>query len=199
MNWLKIYLLVYVVLYLLVAFVVPSYRTYKRTGINPLTFGNSERAHDYIGKVMKLLVALLLLAVLTHTIGESAYSYLVPMSYMQSGVVCVTGLILIHASLIWIFIAQFQMGNSWRIGIYERNDSDLVVHGLFPISGNPVFLGMIISTLGIFLIIPNVLTFFIALASYFIIHIQIRLEEEFLERKHRERYKDYRRQTRRLL
>jgi hypothetical protein len=49
MYWLKIYLPIYLLLYLSVAFVIPTYRTYKKTGINPITFGKADNAHDYIG------------------------------------------------------------------------------------------------------------------------------------------------------
>ena len=31
----------------------------KQTGINPVTFGKTDNAHDYIGFVMKVLIALL--------------------------------------------------------------------------------------------------------------------------------------------
>ena len=41
MYWLKIYLPIYLLLYLSVAFLIPTYRTYKKTGINPITFGKS--------------------------------------------------------------------------------------------------------------------------------------------------------------
>jgi protein-S-isoprenylcysteine O-methyltransferase Ste14 len=51
-------------------------------------------------------------------------------------------------------IAQYQMSNSWRIGIDEKNKTELVTKGIF-YSRNPIFLGMIISILGIFLILPT--------------------------------------------
>ena len=59
MYWLKIYLPIYLLLYLSVAFLIPTYRTYKKTGINPITFGKADNAHDYIGLIMKILICLL--------------------------------------------------------------------------------------------------------------------------------------------
>ena len=41
---------------MLVAFVIPTYRTYKQTGINPITFGKNDNAHDYIGFIMNCLL-----------------------------------------------------------------------------------------------------------------------------------------------
>ena len=196
---LKIYLPIYLILYMLVAFVIPTYRTYKQTGINPITFGKNDNAHDYIGFIMKVLIVLLFVAVLTYSMSEKMYSYLVPISYLQTQILTITGLALIHIALVWISIAQFQMSNSWRIGIDEKNKTKLVTDGVFSISRNPIFLGMIISVVGLFFIVPNALTFFLTITTYIIIQIQIRLEEEFLQKQHAQDYVNYKLKTKRLL
>ena len=196
---LKIYLPIYLIMYMLVAFVIPTYRTYKQTGINPITFGKNDNAHDYIGFIMKVLIVLLFVAVLTYSMSEKMYSYLVPISYLQTQILTITGLALIHIALVWISIAQFQMSNSWRIGIDEENKTKLVTDGVFLISRNPIFLGMIISVLGLFFIVPNALTFFLTMTTYIIIQIQIRLEEEFLQKQHAQDYVNYKLKTKRLL
>ncbi|MBK9993532.1 MAG: isoprenylcysteine carboxylmethyltransferase family protein [Saprospiraceae bacterium] len=196
---LKIYLPIYLILYMLVAFVIPTYRTYKQTGINPITFGKNDNAHDYIGFIMKVLIVLLFVAVLTYSISEKLYSYLVPISYLQTQTLTITGLALIHIALVWISFAQIQMSNSWRIGIDEKNKTKLVTDGVFSISRNPIFLGMIISVLGLFFIVPNALTFFLTITTYIVIQIQIRLEEEFLQKQHSQDYVNYKLKTKRLL
>ena len=132
------------------------------------------------------------------TLEEKIYSYLVPISYLQTKTLTIIGLALIHIALVWISIAQFQMSNSWRIGIDEENKTKLVTDGVFLISRNPIFLGMIISVLGLFFIVPNALTFFLTITTYIIIQIQIRLEEEFLQKQHAQDYLNYKLKTRRL-
>ena len=174
MIWLKFYLPLYLVLYMTVAFVLPSYRTFKQTGINPITFGKTDNAHDYIGFVMKVLIALLFIAVFIYSFNDKAYQYLVPISYLMKDVFMIVGSILIHLSLLWISVAQYQMSNSWRIGIDENNKTELITKGLFSYSRNPIFLGMIISVAGIFFILPNALTFFLILSTYIVIQIQIK-------------------------
>lgn len=196
---LKIYLPVYLLLYLAFAFLLPSYRTWKQTGVNPVTFGKTDTAHNYIGFVMKLLIVLLFMSVLTFSVSNQLYNYLLPVFYLQSQFVRSCGLIIIHISLIWIIIAQYQMSNSWRIGIDEVNKTELVTKGVFSVSRNPIFLGMIASVLGLFLILPNAFTFFVLLTTYFVIQIQIRLEEEFLRKQHGEIYSGYQLKTKRLL
>lgn len=199
MVWLKIYLPLYLILYMSVAFVLPYYRTYRQTGINPIAFGKADNAHNYIGSVMKVLAGLLFVVVITYAISDNLYKYLVPIPYLGSKLFLIAGLVLIHLSLLWIFIAQYQMSNNWRIGIDANNKTELVTRGSFSYSRNPIFLGMIISVVGIFLILPNTLTFFLVSATYIIIQIQIRLEETFLEKQHGDRYLIYKKTTKRLL
>lgn len=198
-HFLKIYLPFYLVLYVLVTFVIPTYRTYKQTGINPVTFSNRDNAHDYIGFVMKFLIALLLLSVLLFALGGTLYQYSAPVLFLENDILKITGLFLIHIALVWVIIAQYQMQNSWRIGIDETNKTELRTTGIFGISRNPIFLGMIISVLGLFLLLPNALTFFTTLATYFIIQVQVRLEEDFLERQHPETYPSYKQNVKRFL
>lgn len=194
---LDVYLLLYLVFYLIFAFAWPSIRTWKSTGINPVVFGASDNAHDYIGKMMKLIVLLLILSCLSYPLGFS--EWLSPFDYLHREWLDISGLVLIHLSLVWIAIAQSQMGKNWRIGIDQKHKTDLETDGLFQLSRNPIFLGMICSVTGLFFIQPNAVTFFVWLSSVMLIQIQIRLEEEYLTDTHGAIYLDYKRRVRRFL
>lgn len=196
----KLYLFVLFLFSVIFVFVVPTYLTYKKTGINPITFGKESNAHNYVGNVYKFLVFMLLMVFVIHFLNIELYNYfLVPIHYLEDNSVFFIGFFLLHFALFWIVIAQKQMGNSWRIGIDEKNKSELVTHGLFSISRNPVFLGMMLSLFSIFMVLPNILTFFIAFTGYIVIQIQIRLEEEFLLKEFGQKYLDYKNNTRRLI
>jgi protein-S-isoprenylcysteine O-methyltransferase Ste14 len=198
-EWLPFYLSVFILAYLLISFVVPSVRVYRQTGINPVTFGKSDSAHDYIGRIMKIITGLLVLVVICYAFLPALYHWLVPIPYFERDEIKWTGLIIAHLALIWIVIAQQQMKNSWRIGIDEENSTGLVTSGLFAYSRNPIFLGMLFSVFGLFLVLPNLITFFVSCCSYIVIQIQIRLEEEFLGRQHGEAYTRYKVRVRRLI
>jgi len=109
------------------------------------------------------------------------------------------GLGLLLASLVWSFIAQAQMGNSWRIGIDAATKTQLVQHGVFRLSRNPIFLSMRVTLLGFFLILPNAVTFATLLLGDALMQIQVRLEEEYLRQTHGEEYQKYCQRTRRWL
>ena len=105
------------------------------------------------------------------------------------------GLLVISLLLVWV--AQSQMANSWRIGIDENDKTKLVTNGLFSISRNPIFLGIMIANIGLFVIIPNAFTLLIISLSTVSINTQIRLEEAFLVSSHGKVYTNYYRKVNR--
>jgi protein-S-isoprenylcysteine O-methyltransferase Ste14 len=106
---------------------------------------------------------------------------------------------LLLTSLAWTVVAQAQMGESWRIGIDEGHRTPLVRKGVFGLSRNPIFLGMMLTLLGLFLVTPNAVTLLVLCLGVVLIQIQVRLEEEFLSGAHGEDYAGYRRDVRRWL
>jgi len=127
------------------------------------------------------------------------YQYLLPFWYLESPISAKIGWMFLFFSLIFIWIAQSQMASSWRIGIDEKNKSELVTKGLFSISRNPIFLGIMIANVGLFLVIPNAFTLMIVSLSTISINTQIRLEESFLKSEFKEEYLDYLKKVRRWI
>lgn len=197
-HFIRIYLPIITLLTFALSFIWSSERVYRATGINPMRFGKEDTTYNYIGMVMKVLIAMLFIAVFQFGFNWN-YEYVLPIWYIESQALQVLGLVLLHISLAWIIYAQFEMGKSWRIGIDTENEAKLVTNEIFSISRNPIFLGMISSILAIFLIIPNIITFSVLLPSYFIIQVQVRMEEEFLINQHGEVYKSYKQKVRRWL
>lgn len=184
-------LIIYLILYFGAAFVVPTYRVWKRTGVNPVTFRGADTAHDYIGKLFKILMAALATVVIVYAFAPNFYSYLLPIAWLENRAVQYFGIALLLTSLGWTVLAQIQMGNSWRIGIDEEKETALVQTGLFRVSRNPIFLGMIATLTGVFLILPNALTLLVFALGFVLIQIQVRLEEEFLKQTRGAEYADY--------
>jgi protein-S-isoprenylcysteine O-methyltransferase Ste14 len=71
--------------------------------------------------------------------------------------------------------------------------------GVFGLSRNPIFLGMMLTLLGLFLVIPNAVTQLVLGLGVVLIRIQVRLEEELPSREYGDDYADYRRDVRRWL
>jgi protein-S-isoprenylcysteine O-methyltransferase Ste14 len=185
--------------YLTLVFFLPSYRIYKKTGKNPYLFGKSDSAHDYTGMQMRIVTAVTILAIIIYSFFNESYRFLIPIGYLETDSVKSAGVMLLMVSLCWILIAQIHMGHSWRIGFNKNDAAPLINTGVFRISRNPVFLGMIITQIGFFLVMPNVITLMILSQVYQLLQIQVRLEEEYLLSVHSNEYKNYCTQTRRWL
>jgi protein-S-isoprenylcysteine O-methyltransferase Ste14 len=172
---------------------------WKRTGVNPLVFRGADNAHDYIGRVFKLLFAAVVAAVAMYSLSGWLYEYLTPITWLERSWLGWAGVTLLLISLAWTVVAQAQMGESWRIGIDEEHRTPLVRKGVFGLSRNPIFLGMMLTLLGLFLVLPNAVTLLVLGLGVVLIQIQVRLEEEFLSSAHAEDYAEYRRGVRRWL
>ncbi len=194
-----LYLFIFFILFFLTVFVVRSYLLWKNTGVNPITFDSGDDAHSYNGKLFKLISVIQFVIVTIYAVESDWYAYYLPFWYLEDTIVRAIGWVLLHGSLIWIFIAQLQMGDSWRIGIDEKNEAQLITKGLFSVSRNPIFLGLLVADLGLFLVIPNAFTLLILVWVFHAIQIQVRLEEAYLIKTHDETYKHYLSQVRRWI
>jgi protein-S-isoprenylcysteine O-methyltransferase Ste14 len=195
----KPFLVIYFLLVFGLVFALPTYRVWKSTGASPYKLGNSDSAHDYIGRYFRLTLLACALVVTIFAFGPSMYPYLLPIPFLLNPVLFGLGSTLLVPALVWVLIAQSQMRQSWRIGIDEDVRTELVQHGLFQRSRNPIFLGMRVMLLGLFLALPNTATFAILLTGEILVQVQVRLEEEFLTRSHGESYLNYQKQVNRWL
>jgi len=199
MNFYQITLPIFTLIYLLQVFVIQSWIQWKKTGIKPYVFGNTDSPHDYCGKVYRFMVIGTWVSIALYSFFPNLYKYVLPVWYLEFGWVQHTGFALALVSFAWIIIAQNQMAKSWRIGINYVEKTELKKTGLFRVSRNPIFLGVIVSYMGTFLIIPNVLSFGVLLLTYVTLQIQVRLEEEYLKQVHGEKYEEYKRETKRWI
>lgn len=184
-------LLIYFVAFFLLAFVLRSVLVYRQTGINPLVLPSTQDAYGYLGmafKVLMLSCAAVLIALATN---PDAPQWLGSISPLELSALKWAGWFGLLASLVWMLIAQAQMGASWRIGIDSANRTELVSKGLFAISRNPIFLATRLALLGFFLVAPNGATLAILTAGEIVIQVQVRLEEQHLSSLHGSSYQTY--------
>lgn len=88
--------------------------------------------------------------------------------------------------------AQLSMGDSWRVGVDESEESRLVTTGLFAWVRNPIFSFMGLSQLGLVLLIPTPVALLGAILSIVGVVLQVRLvEEPYLAHAHGADYREY--------
>jgi len=197
--YLRYFLLACLITYILATFVWRFYAVWKKTGVNPFTFKDSDTAHDFIGRVFKLTFAAVVLVILVYALLPAAYAYLGPIQRLEHAALKWIGVVLLLLSLVWTVIAQAQMGEAWRIGVDTEHRTPLVQTGIFRISRNPIYIGVTITLLGLFLTIPNALTLLILVVGLILIGVQVRLEEEHLTQMYPKEYAEYCRRVRRWI
>jgi len=198
-GFLRIVLPVYLLAIFLLAIVWRSYLVWKRTGLNPVVVGKPGSTLEYVERVYPIPGVLLGVVAAVFAVFPGFYHFTAPLFWLEHFFVKIVGLSLLFASLIWIVLAQTQMGASWRIGIDSANRTELVNQGLFKVSRNPIFLGMRVALAGFFLVLPNAFTLVALVLGNVLLQIQVRLEEQHLVGLHGADYDDYKKEVRRWI
>lgn len=195
----RILLPLFLVLFFVIAMAGRSYLFWKQTGINPYKLGSTESAHDLIGAFFRFVSLIVIVATAIYSFVPALYPYTGPIAWLESDWLRIAGFVLLFAALFWVSVGQIQMGNSWRIGIDEEKKTDLVTKGLFSLSRNPIFLGMRVLLLGLFLATPNALTLLAFGLGDALMQVQARLEEEHMRKLHGEKFEEYKKKVRRWI
>jgi protein-S-isoprenylcysteine O-methyltransferase Ste14 len=104
----------------------------------------------------------------------------------------VTGVVLAVVGILLTLAAQLSMGDSWRIGVDESEQTDLVTEGAFSIVRNPIFSAMVVTAIGLTLMVPNVVAVVGLLALLVALELQVRgAEEPYLRSVHGQSYLEY--------
>lgn len=192
-NWA---LLLYFVLFFSTGFAWRTWSNFRETGINPLVLPSEDNALGYIGRAFKTVMVLIFLYTV---LAVFPWFLAAPKLWkLPTGLVVFAWLILL-ASWMWLLLAQSQMGRSWRIGIDERHDTSLVMHGLFRYSRNPIFLAMRCALFAFTAMSPTAPIFALTVAAELLMQIQVRMEEVHLTQLHGQVYLDYRQRVNRWL
>lgn len=98
------------------------------------------------------------------------------------------------------FITAFAtLKNSWRAGIDETQETELITAGIYRYSRNPAFVGFDLLYIGCALAVCNVCMILAACFSVVMMHLQILEEERHLAKMFGPPYAEYRRRVRRYL
>lgn len=193
----KLFMGTFFVLSFLVVFVLRTLLVWRSTGVNPVIVSRVDDADRYIMRTFVLVEIALVVAMAVFIAGREGLAG--PLPLLEHGAIRLTGIMLLLVSTTWAAIAQAQMGASWRIGIDRERATELVTHGLFGVSRNPIFLGMQVALVGYFLCVPTILMLAVLLVGHVLINVQVRLEEGYLAGRHEFAYAAYQARVRRWL
>lgn len=137
---------------------------------------------------------LLLIAVVSCVVGAvlQLTGAMASIGALDGGVGSTLGVVLACAGIAMTALAQFAMGDAWRVGVDPSERTELVTDGPFSLARNPIFAAMIPAFAGILLLAPNVLEVAGAILLMVALELHVRLiEEPYLLRVHGEQYAAY--------
>ena len=198
-EFLRYFLPLYFLLYFFVLVVLKTIVIRKQIGKNPIVLTTDDSAYGLIGFYVKFTMLTLVAYIIIFSAFQQWYEYFIPIKLLENERIKLVALFISLAAFFWIVISQNNMRQSWRIGVDLQNRTELITDGVYKISRNPIYVGMIISTAMLFFITPNMLTLLISILSFILIQIQVRLEEEYLTKMHGQEYLNYKQKVRRFM
>lgn len=184
--------------FVLLAIVIARFR--RESSETPLVLTYGDDVNGFSGRVFRANLAATVIVVAIHAVVPDVLAgWAGQIALIDHPVLAWFGIALAFAGALFMVHAQLAMGKSWRIGIPEEQNAPLVDTGVFAISRNPIYLGIMVATLGFLLAIPNAIMLAIAVAGFVGVSYQIRLEEQHLTQAFGRAFEDYRSRVRRWL
>ena len=169
---------------------------YRRTGDHGLRLG--KQAATPVGRAATVMQATALIGVLVLTVLDTLD--LLPGQLEPGSIGTIAGVLVCGSALALTMVSQYQMGDAWRIGVDASETNELVTRGMFNLSRNPIYSGMLLLGLGFVMLVPHILMVTCALLSFVGFDLQVRkVEERHLHNVHGERYRRYCRRVGRYL
>ena len=113
--------------------------------------------------------------------------------------ILIIGVLLGIAGDIIFAVAVVTMRDSWRAGIAEEDNREMITSGIYKISRNPAFLGFDCVYLGILILFFNWILLFFSVFGAIMLHLQILQEEKYLPVAFGEEYISYKKHVCRYL
>jgi protein-S-isoprenylcysteine O-methyltransferase Ste14 len=115
-----------------------------------------------------------------------------PLPVLHADGIQIAGIVLALLGIVLTVWAQLDMGDSWRVGVDQRESTALVHTGMFGRVRNPIYTAMLTFDVGIALLTPNFVTIAGLILAVTALELQVRrVEEPYLLGKHGEAYRGY--------
>lgn len=89
--------------------------------------------------------------------------------------------------------------DSWRVGVLEDQQTDLIEEGIYGLSRNPYFLSYLIMFAAYTVLLQNAILFVLSLAGSALIHAMVLKEEKHLTALHGDKYRQYQKRVPRYI
>ncbi len=122
-----------------------------------------------------------------------------PQTLSMFPVQSIIGLALFIIGLIIMCVAQTTLWRNYSGTVVIREDHQLITHGIYRFTRNPIYLGAIMVLVGLPVYVASLYGFLISLVLIPIILNRIRLEEKLLTEEFQDAYQKYKKTTKKLI
>ena len=169
------------------------YVFWRKTGAHPFSILRSGRLNKAV--VMEGLIGLeyiaLAFVVMGYIFALGYMERLGSLGFLDRAWIRWLGVIDSWLFALFMFPAIHRMGKDFRVGLDEEVTPELCTDGVFGMTRNPIFFGLIHMFLCVFLLSPNLLSLFLVFAYYLTVIQLIKEEEECLGPLLGEQYRQY--------
>lgn len=176
-------LLIVLTILFVVTFATRNLLVWKRTG-------QSIRARDRF-VTLSVVTSTLCFVVAICSANQHVYPFMGAIPLMRHPLTSAVGLALVGISIILVWVVSAQMKDSWRVGVHEDQQTELIQDGLYAHVRNPYFLSYYVLFLGLFLVRPSLVLLLLVGITVFSFHKMILHEEAHLLAAHGDAYKEY--------
>ncbi len=199
MSNIQICMLLFLLLYFGVIIGLRSYILYSQTKVNPIKNFGAKSKQVKAERLIQIGLFLLLVIGINFCFISSNYKYFLPFKVLEIYWLNLLGFAISIFGLIITFTAQIQMKNSWRLGLDNEKEVNLITDGMYSFTRNPIYIGLGISFFGFFLIAPNLGSLlFLFIMSYAIVE-KVKDEEAFLLLKVPNEFRAYKQKVKRWI
>ena len=120
-------------------------------------------------------------------------------SLYESSAQNIVGLMLIVIGFVIIFVAQITLRKYYSSTLVIKENHQLITHGIYRFVRHPIYLGNTIACMGISVYASSLYGFLIMLGLIPVFLVRIRMEERLLTEEFGDRYRTYKKNTRKLI
>ena len=185
LNFIKIYL-IFVITVHLISFVAPLIIIRKR-GNDP---HGIHQGNSILARLTPVSYFLLLIFIMIYIFLDTIIDDFWTFKWLAIDSMTIIGIILVAIGSFLEIVATIRLGINFRIEL-PKEQTELVVNGIYRLMRNPIAFSLYLFVLGIFLILPNLLTLIVFIMNIITFDAKIRNEEKFLLERFGKDYEAY--------
>ncbi|WP_347332394.1 methyltransferase family protein [Marinimicrobium locisalis] len=168
---------------------------WRRTGVSHIQYGPRGSATWWHRHIFNAFRAVILVVCLTRMVWPELDTWLGIIAPLYQPPVLIAGIVALLTSYSIMSYVHAYMHQDWRSGIDPDKRQTLLTQGPFARSRNPLFLGIMLGQLGLFLALPSIFTLICFVAGVFVIVRQALREEKALETLFGSEYLNYQKEV----